>query len=90
MNNQARGGGNSDCRWAGILIVANQLSEKSVVKGRSEIRGNVSMDSNSRLFVQSGGIFQINTRPCTNPARNPPGNHGKHAIHKNYGMPQTA
>ena len=24
MNNQARGGGNSDCRWAGILIVANQ------------------------------------------------------------------
>ena len=25
MNNQARGGGNSDCRWAGILIVANHV-----------------------------------------------------------------
>ena len=25
MNNQARGGGNSDCRWAGILIVADHL-----------------------------------------------------------------
>ena len=24
MNRQARGGGNSNCRWAGILIVADQ------------------------------------------------------------------
>ena len=24
MNKQARGGGNSNCRWQGILIVANQ------------------------------------------------------------------
>ncbi len=25
MNRRARGGGNSNCRWAGILIVADQL-----------------------------------------------------------------
>ena len=24
MNREARGGGNSNCRWAGILIVASQ------------------------------------------------------------------
>jgi hypothetical protein len=27
VNRQARGGGNSNCRWAGILIVADQLGE---------------------------------------------------------------
>ena len=29
MNRQARGGGNSNCRWAGILIVADHLPTSS-------------------------------------------------------------
>jgi hypothetical protein len=32
VNRRARGGGNSDCRWEGILIVADQLQSK-MVKG---------------------------------------------------------
>ena len=31
MNREARGGGNSNCRWAGILIVADHSEEQRII-----------------------------------------------------------
>ena len=53
MNNQARGGGNSDCRWAGILIVANQ-EWPARVKDALNSRGvNLAVDNiGGKLFPE--------------------------------------
>ena len=59
MNNQARGGRNSNCRWAGILIVADQGPQSTLQRGFAIVRDDEDKPLTSREAAMNHASFQI-------------------------------
>src|SRR5262249_47362080 len=54
VNKQARGGGNSNCRSKGILIVADQARHAGLCRGSARSRAGTVLTT--RLAIQSLGV----------------------------------